>query len=458
MTHKPPIRVAATSARLVAGAVIAVACVAGVTAAVAVEWPSVTNQAAQMQVRPAAGDTTVVCSGSFRAIGRDANNAQQMSSAGDPALTVDSNGPREESELAVPDLTGEFAGPQRFIGSAEQGGTSLVAAAESVWLAAGDLSGLAASACREPQTESWLLGGTVETGTSDLIILSNPGDVTATAALTVFGTEQTTTTTLVPAGTQLAVPLASIAAGLQQPVVRVTATGAPLRAVLQSSLIRTLDPSGIDLQDTAGVPGTDLTFSGVQVVADNADSAVTVLRLLAADQPTTATITVRSGAKVVQTKTVPLEAAIPAEVNLDGLDVGVYSVSVEADSSLVGAVWQSTGVAAGSDFAWMTQAPEITGEVFVAVPAGPAPRLHLVNRGDEEVTATLAPTNGQAGSGITVAAGGSTLIDVTASTTYALAVNGGGLHAAVALADVNQLAGWPLWPAASERAAITVYP
>src|SRR5690606_38362759 len=110
-------------------------------------------------------------------------------------------------------------------------------------------------------------------------------------------------------------------------------------------------------------------------------------------QPTTATITVRSGAKIVQTKSVPLEAAIPAEVNLDGLAAGVYSVSVEADSSLVGAVWQSTGVTPGSDFAWMTQAPEITGEVFVSVPAGPAPRLHLVNRGDEDVTATLAPTN-----------------------------------------------------------------
>lgn len=459
MTQNPAIRVVATGARLAVGALVAVACVAGVTAAVAFdEWPGIENEAAQVSVRPTAGDTTLVCSGSFRAIGRDVQNAQQMSSAGEPALTVDSNGPRADSEIAAPDVVDATTGPKRFVGSAEPGGTSLVAASESITLAAGDLSGLAASACREPRTESWLLGGTVETGTSDLILLSNPGDVTATATLTVFGTEQAPTTTLVPAGTQIAVPLASIAAGLQQPVVRITAAGAPLRAVLQSSLIRTLDPSGIDLQDTAGVPSTAATFAGVQVVTDASDSEVTVLRLMATDQATTASITVRAGKKVVQQTSVPLDAATPVGVNLEGLDVGVYSVSVEAESPIVGAVWQSTGATAGTDFSWMTAAPEITSEMLVAVPVGPSPRLHLVNSGEVDTTVTLAPTNGAAGAEVTVPAGASVVVDALANTTYALAVDDGGVHAAVVLSDVNQLAGWPLWPAASERKAITVYP
>lgn len=458
MIQKPAIGVVAKGARLVVGVLVAVACAAGVTFAVTMPWPSIEHDAAHVSVSPTAGDTTLVCSGVFRAIGRDVHNAQQMSSAGEPTLTVDSNGPREDSEIVASDVVDVPSNPKRFVGSAEQGGTSRVAASESITLAEGDLSGLAASACREPRTESWLLGGTVETGTSDLIILSNPGDVTATATLTVFGTEQTTTTTLVPAGTQIAVPLASIAAGLQQPVVRITAAGAPLRAVLQSSLIRTLDPSGIDLQDTAGVPSASVTFAGVQVVTDASDFEVAVLRLMATDQPTTANITVRAGSKIVQRTSVPLEAATPAEVNLDGLAAGVYSVSVEAESPIVGAVWQSTGPAAGADFSWMTAAPELSGDMLAAIPAGPSPRLHLVNSGESDTTVTLAPTNGAAGAEVTVPAGGSVLVDALPDTVYAITVQGDGVHAAVVLSDVNQLAGWPLWPAASEHAAITVYP
>lgn len=458
MTEKRPVRFVTTGARLVVGAVVAVACVAGVTATVAFEWPGIETLPAQVSVQPTAADTTLVCTGVFRAIGRDVNNAQQMSSAGDSSLTVDSNGPRIDSELAVPDLVDATTAPQRFVGSAEQGGASLIAASESISLAATDLSGLAASTCREPSTESWLLGGTVETGTSDLIILSNPGDVTATATLTVFGTEQTSTETLVPAGTQLAVPLSSIAAGLQQPVVRVTAAGAPVRAVLQSSLIRTLDPSGIDVQDTAGVPRADLTFAGVQVVTAETDSPVTALRLMATETATEASITVRAGDEIVQTTSVPLDAAMPAEVNLEGLAVGIYSVSVEAESPIVGAVWQTTGLAAGTDFAWMTSAPTVEGELLAAVPAGPNPKLHLVNSGDAEGTVALAPTDGSAGDVVTVPAGGSVVVDVSAETTYSLTLDGSDLHAAVVLADVNQLAGWPLWPAASARDTITVYP
>src|SRR5699024_6410248 len=100
----------------------------------------------------------------------------------------------------------------RFIASAEQGGAPLLAAAEAITLASDDLTGLAGAACREARTESWLVGGSVETGTNDLIVLSNPGDVTATATMTVFGLAQTSTTQLVPAGTQISVPLSSIAA------------------------------------------------------------------------------------------------------------------------------------------------------------------------------------------------------------------------------------------------------
>jgi hypothetical protein len=456
MIQNRAVRLVATSARFLTGAVLAAGCVVAVVLAVALPWPGVQNEPAQLSVTPTAGDTTLVCTGDFRALGRNSTDASEQVSGGTPALTVDSAGALSDSSLEAPEL-GDSGGPKRFVGSAEQDGAALVAAAESVTLAADDLSGLAASACREARTESWLVGGTVETGTSDLVILSNPGDVTATATLTVFGANETSTTTLVPAGTQVSVPLASIAAGTLSPVVRVTAQGAPLRAELQSSLIRTLDPSGADLQDSAAAPSARIGFAGIQVEDTSEDTALTVLRLMATEQATQARVTVRSGGAVAWQTTVPLDIRTPAEVSLNTLDPGVYSVDVEADSSVIGAVRQTSGPGAGSDFAWMPSAPELQGEVLVAVPSGPDPRLHLVNDSDADASITLAPTSGNDPQEITVPAGGDSVVDVRADRVYSLTADQP-IRAAVVLAGDDALAGWPVWPGAAAQEPITVYP
>lgn len=458
MSRSQAIKVVATGARLLVGAAIALGCVVAVVAAVALPWPGVTAEPAQVAVTPTAGDATLVCTGSFRAVGRNSLDAAQQMPAGTPNLTVDSNGERAESTLEVPQL-GDVAGPQRFVSSAEQGGTPLIAAAEAVILASDDLTGLAGAACREARTESWLVGGSVETGTNDLIVLSNPGDVTATATMTVFGLAQTSTTQLVPAGTQMSVPLSSIAAGTQDPVVRITAAGAPLRATLQSSLIRTLDPSGIDLQDSAGPPSNSVVFAGVQVLAKSADTPLTVLRLLATDQTTQARVTVRSQGAAVANLTVPLDAGTPTEVNLDGIEPGVYSVEVETDAPVVGAVRQSTRAGAGSDFAWMTPAPELREETYAAIPDAPGSRIHLVNSGDSDATVVLAPASEAEGAEeISIPAGGDVVVEVDAGSVYSLASDET-IHAALMLAaGDNALAGWPVWAGAAAQEPITVYP
>lgn len=455
MIQKRAFRLVATGARLLAGAVIAIGCVAAVTAAVALPWPEIGATPAQKSVTPAAGDTTLVCSGDFRAVGRNSQDASQQFSAGTPDLTVDGNGPREDSTLDAPEL-GDEGGPKRFVGSAEEGGTALLAAAESMTLAADDLSGLAASACREARTESWLVGGSLETGTSDLVILSNPGDVTANVTLTVFGLEESSSTVLVPAGTQQSVPLASIAAGAQSPVVRVTAEGAPVRAMLQSSLVRTLDPSGVDLQDTAGAPSDRIGFSGVQVLDTSDDTALTVLRLMATEQATEAHVTVRDDGDVVKEMTAPLEAAAPTEISLEDLDPGVYSVEVDAGASVVGAVRQTTGPGAKSDFAWMTASPDIRGDVLAAIPDGPRPRLHIVNPDDAEATVSLTLSSGK-GDEISIPAGGDAVVDVRPDTVYTVSSEQT-IRVAVMLRGKNQLAGWPIWPGAAAQDPILVYP
>lgn len=458
MTQRRAIHVVATGARLLTGAAIAVACVAGVTAAVAVPWPVIATAPAQVAVTPAAGDTVLVCNGPFRALGRDVTNAQQMSAAGSPETTTASTGDDpEHSSLDTPDLL-EASGASVLTGIADRGERSLIAASEAISLAEEDLDGLASAPCREASTESWLVGGAVTTGTNDLIILSNPGDVTATVTLTVYGTDQPPSNLLVPAGTQIAVPLAASAAGMQQPVVRVTAAGSPVRAVLQSSLVRTLDPAGIDLQDTAGTPQEELSFAGVQVVTGRADSASTVLRMLATDAATEATVTVRAAGEQTASHevSVPLESGMPVEVSLP-LDEGVYSVQVRGDAPLVGAVWQSTGTGGGTDFAWMTPAPEIAGDVLIAVPEAPSPRLHIVNRSETDATVTVTPTDAGTAQEITIPAGGSDTVRVAAGKAYTIS-SSEPIHAAVAFSAAHALAGWPVWPSASAEDPITVYP
>lgn len=455
MTQKRAIRVVATTARLVVGAAVAVGCVVAVTAAVALPWPQVTNEPAALEVTPTAGDATLVCTGDFRAVGRDSQQAQQMSSAGAFDLTLDSVGDRETIDLDAADLVGVSRAPQHVIVRAAED-DPLVAGAESVVLAEDDLSGYAATACGAPATESWLVGGTVQTGANDIIVLANPGDVTADVTLTVFGLEQTSTTAVVPAGQQIGILLSSIATDTQQPIVRVTAAGAPVRAVLQSSVVRTLDPSGIDVQESAGAPSSVLDFAGVQVLDESEDSALTVLRLMATDSDTQATITVSDEDGVVQTLDVPLTASTPTEVNLDGLAPGVYSVDVQATASMTGALWQATRPGAGRDYAWMTPAPEIDGDVLFAVPEGPAPRLHLVNTSEEDATVTLGAL-GSAAEEIVVPAGGAVLTELDEDAVYELSTSSA-VHAAVLLAGTDQLAGWPVQPGAAAQTPVTVYP
>lgn len=454
-------RVATTSARVLTGATVAVACVAAVVAAVAVPWPSVEQAPAQAQITPLPGDTVLVCNGDFRALGRIASNASQMVSAGVSELTAGGTEQAASVRLEASDLAGG-SGPEKFTGVVADRRAPLIAATESVALAATDLAGLAAAPCREARTESWLVGGSVATGTKDLVILTNPGEVTATVTLTVYGgTTMSSSSAIVPAGKQVAVPLGSIAAGAQAPVVKVASEGSAVRAVLQSSFVRTLDPAGIDLQDAVTGPQQEQVIAGVQVFAnDGDDTDMTVLRMLAPDADSNAEVVVRpmgeKGAPSTELS-VPLTAGNPTEVSLGDLAAGAYSVEVRSDAPALAAVRQRDGTGSGSDFAWVTPAPEIDGEVLSAVPAGPSPQIHLLNRGDAEVTVDLTPTGGGAAQSVTVPANGSAIAALSSETSYALAASAP-VHAAVTMTAEGALAAWPLWPSAGVEQSITVYP
>lgn len=453
--------VAATTARLVTGAAVAAACVLGVTFAVASPWPTVRNSPAQTDVTPIPGDSVLVCNGDLRALGRDTSDAGGISSAGAAQLTTFSDSVEPETaELETPDF--ERRGATTLLtGRVQDRSVPLIAAVESHRVSAADLSGLAVAPCRAPRLESWLVGASTATGAEDLVLIANPGDVPANVTLSVYATVRSSSSLVVPAKTQVAVSVASRAGDTAMPVIRIEAEGAPVRAVLQSSLMRTLDPAGIDLQDAVASAQQRIVIAGVRLFAPEGDGEdLAELRLLSPDADTEVTVRVTdsgTGQPARGDFTVPLVAGEPMEVSLGALADDAYDVLIEAEEPVVAGVHQRDGTALGSDLSWMLPAPELTAELAFAVPAGPDPQLHLVNTSDEDVTVLLARAPTGESSAITVPAGGSAEQALRADSSYRMAPDGP-VHASVSMYAPGALAGWPLWPGAGAGQPVTVYP
>ena len=460
MTGTRAFRVAATGARLVTGVVVAAACVVGVATAIHAPWPAVRHEPAQVDVTPLPGDSVLVCNGDLRALGRDAAAPLEMRAAGTPSLTAGgTSGPPAAMQLAAPDL-GQDSGPQVLTGAVEERSAPLIAGAESIAVAADDLAGYAALPCGVPRLDSWLVGGSVATGAQDIVTLTNAAEVPATVTLTIYGATRSTTTTVVPARTQIGLPLSAVAAGEEATVVKVASVGAPVRAVLQSSLERVLDPAGVDLQDAVAGAQQNLVFTGVQAfAADGDDAEMTVLRLLSPGAGTTASVLVQreGSSSTVDEFTVPLDADVPAQVSLSGLEPGRYTVEVDAEAPVVAAIREQDGFGLDSDFAWATPAPEIQDEVVFAVPSGPAPRLQIANTSDQDATVTLEPLDGGEPQEVSIAAGETRGVEVEARTTYRMRTTGA-VHAAVTLTAPGRLAVLPVQASPGVERSITVYP
>lgn len=448
----------ARGARMLGGSIAAVLIVIGVVAVGQLPLPEVHTTAAERDITPPAGTATLVCAGPFRALAQDGAAGLQWQAAGVPErLTSSAGGTVSPLALATPELSGGQSVPG-YIATPTSSGPLLLSAAQSLTLAGDDLGGFAASACRPPSLQSWLVGGTGEVGSFDVLTLANPGDVPATVTLTTYaGGQPTVDTVVVPARSQWATPLAASAVGQSAPVVHVQADGAPVRAALQSSLVRTLDPGGIEWQDDAGTPQTVQVLAGVQLVESAADVAPLRVRVMATGAATDAEFIVRgAGAEAVAAETVHLEAGVPTEVAFPTLSPGVYWIEVRAQEPVVAAAWQSTGTHAGSDFAWMTPTRELTDTVLFSVPTAPQAQLQLVNAGASEVAVTVTDLRDNSAREVTLAAGTSQLLPVSGGANYRVDTDGA-LRAALALGGADALAGWPLWPEAGLPVPLTIF-
>ncbi|MFE6995286.1 DUF5719 family protein [Microbacterium sp. NPDC057659] len=482
MTANRALRVAATSARVLTGTIVAAGCVLGVFAGIAAPWPGVEHQPAKVSVAPVPGDSVLVCNGSFRVLGRDSTQADLMISAGVPRTVIGgSDGDPSSAALDMPDLAGG-SGARSLTGQVQDRRAPLIAGSESLTLSTDDVVGLTASACRAPQMQTWLVGADASTGATDVVVLSNAADVPSTVALTVFGAKRSASTQTVPAMTQIAVPLASIAPDETSPVIQVAAEGAPVRASLQSSFTQVLRPIGADVQDGMDQAQRALVITGVQVTqaAGDGDEG-TILRMLApgADSDVVITAHRENGGEPIEYRTSLLKG-VPSEISLGDVPVGAYDIEIAADQPVVAAAKQTVADGRSADFAWMTPAPELTSALMFAVPRGPSPKLHLTNPGDAPIEVVISDDGDERT--VDVAAGESVSVGLRRGSTPVLSPSGP-VHASVtmlkkgtgAVVDTGTdtappptapptadesvgMAGWPLWPDAQRQPAIDVYP
>lgn len=479
MSDRRVFRWATSSARLLIGTAVSICAAVAVVTAIWLPWPTIARAPLAVTATPAPAASTIVCDGALLAIGRDPTDADAVQVAVPQTVVggVAEGQPAEEEQLETVDVG---PGPAAFSAQPVDDTAVDIAATGSATAAEADLAGFAASACRPPLLDSWLVGGSATTGAADLVLLSNPGEVAATVQITVYGVDGPQVPPggadlVIAAGTQRVIPLAGLALGEQTPVVRVSAVGAPIHASLQASIIRTLTPGGVDQVGPVAQAETRAVIAGVTVPPDTDDDAgptpdegeaetpaeATVLRMLSPSAPATARVTVYGVDReqpVREPEDVALEAGRPLEFALGGLRTGTYIVTIDADAPVVSAVWQSTGVQAGDDFAWFTPAPEVSVPSLFATPAGPTPSISIVNPAAEPVTVGVVAVDGRGSTmDLTVPASGSVSVRLAPRTLYVLEPDAP-VRAGLALAGDGALAGFPIWPADVVTPEVVVYP
>ncbi|MBK0417697.1 hypothetical protein JD276_01420 [Leucobacter sp. CSA1] len=406
-------------------------------------------------------ERTYVCAGSFAELGADPTRSGVAVPLGTAAVTI-AGDPTETTELVRQEEGG--SAPAVVQGPAD----APLVAAQTQRLSTPTLSGLSASACTEPVNEQWLVGGSTAVGASSTLSLGNPGQVPATARVTVYDAEGPvdagqTTGVLVPPGSERTVSLNGYAADREQLAVRVVSTGATVTATMGVSQIETLDPFAVDTVTRQLEPQSTLVIPGVTNIYDHVDNHgdqegdyyPVQVRLLAPDASGRATVrAVDKKGESTELGSVELEAGAVAELRPERWPEGANAVIVEADVPVVGGVLGTAVRDEDRDYAWFAPGGEIPAETPTAAAVVSGGGLVLVNPGAEDAEAEIAEAGSDdeprtvkipAGAAVTSRAPASAEITSTAP-----------IFVGVRMAR-NGIAGYPVLPAESRSGELTVY-
>ncbi|AGW40818.1 hypothetical protein O159_06380 [Leifsonia xyli subsp. cynodontis DSM 46306] len=470
-------RIATIGGRTASGLIglgVAVLAVAGATL---LPLPQLAIGVPVQTVRPVPADQQRVCPGPALELAADAGAATEASAIGEAAVAYGTDGPGAETRRLNPDAETKLSSqaPLAVAVSTPDGSTTppLFAGAQVQTVSSPDTAGLAAASCSEPTADAWLVGGSTALGQTSLVLLSNPTSVDADVALTIY-TETGrvdapgATGVVVPAGAQKVVALSGFAPSAAAPVVHVTATGGQVAVSLQQSFEQGIQPRGVELTGPTGEPSRTQRMTGVTIAsiaavtaAQSAESVgveFPVVRILVpGDKDAKLTIGAvgEAGTAAGSSYARTVKAGSVAEIPLDHLKDGSYTVTVQSDVPIVAATRTSVIGSKTRDFAWFVSSAPLNGSQFAAIPGGPSPVLHLANPGEEDVKVTI---QGESGAPIALtvpAEGGAN--HVLPAGKYTLG-GVGGLTASVSFAADGALSTFPLNPPGALATPIAVYP
>jgi len=417
---RPPRRPAArrillVGARSTVGLIGVGIAVVTVAAASLLPLPTLGTGATSTVVNPVAATQQRICPGPILRLGDDTGQeATTALTLGSPEVErASTRGTPALENLTPTDNTGNLPSQRLVLPAAAAGeDPGLLAGSQSQYLDAGDDVGFAATDCAAPASESWLVGGSTLTGRTTLLELNNPSKVAALVDLSIYseaGAVQAAGTDgiLVPAGGQRILSLAGFAPGIASPVILVESAGGQVSAHLQESIVRTLEPGGLDILGTTTRPSTTTVIPGIVVADQEAIDAASgldgyqdiqgALRILIpgdpSDGPSSVTVTVTSedGTSPTNQATITVDPGKVTDVPLGDFAAGNYTITVTSDQPAVSAIRTSTVTlrpGAGPDAAptvdatdlgWFVGAPELHDQALVAVAPGPDATLHLSN-------------------------------------------------------------------------------
>ncbi|GAA3588322.1 hypothetical protein GCM10022198_09850 [Klugiella xanthotipulae] len=450
----------------------------GLTAAVIVLLGVVSVPAVERPVSSTTVDTAAAtsselgCLGSLAELGSDPSNPLAIRAVGTP--DVASKAPEGESLDPIV-LSRAEAGdtPEGALPTAVRiagGDRARAARAQSQRVSEDDFQGFAATACAQPLAESWLVAGTTTTGSSSLVVLTNPGKVTATVSLTVYTNEGLVASPgssgiVVDAGSQRILSLNGLAPGASSAVILVQSRGGKVLAALQQSQLIGLNPVGVDAvvavpeaQDRVVIPGVRVDRpAGVDTRDEHGDEeAIQVLRVFTpGDQPTTVTATgYRADGTAIALGRFEVDPRVVNEYQLSGLDSGIFTVTVTADVQILAAVRVVAIGSSTDDFAWFESAGALSGEAATVIAPGNDPKLSLYNDNSDPVAVTVQGSGSERT--VTVAPGATAHLAVTAGEGVRLD-SPETIYAAVSYSSDGVLASYTVQSPTVQAEPLTVY-
>ena len=497
-------RVALVSARLTAGLIGVGVAAAAIIAAAFLPLPTLGQPVHSTEVHPVVAAQQRICPGPVLQLGdtsgAGANVANTIGSTSISQASTEGNVTQDALESTD---NPKNTPPQRLTLTPSQGGDGpeILAGSQSQRINGAELNGFTAAVCATSAADSWLVGGSTLTGRTTLILLSNPSSVAATVNLQIFSEKGPVTAAgtdgiAVPPGGQRVFSLAGFAPNIATPVIHVVSTGGQVVASLEQSIVRTLDPGGVDLFGATArastlnvIPGLVLSDSEAihaMLASGGYEDAIPALRILVpvdqtpggnksatapANTPVSAriTLTAEGASTAPVTVTVNLERGVATDVPLAGFVDGNYTVSVATGMPAVVAARSTTLTTAGAvpsdpsaiptllstDFAWFTAAPELHSNALVSVAPGPSPTLHLANASAKGVTVAIAGP-GASQAPVTIAPGTTAVFPVRANAHYLLS-GFTSLFASVSYHGPGAFAGFAVVPPEPASQPITVY-